>query len=568
MKEINILLTMTTLIQLLPATVVSLSTMTPNIIQQSLSSTLATHTRSFVVKCDKRLKQSISSCPSVSTEEEDLLVEIALQGNHTTPILNVVEFSGLNQEEFTVLVKTVEEAYTGTVGIEIPCNTRTAYIPITRNKSGSKENGDDLVGVVRGALGRVFRLQTNLDEDSMELLRSSISERIDHLIYETGEMLQPVLISIFNNNDDGINVDINDIIKNEILQWGLRIPIHKENNEDSNTYTANKFKKDQHDDTDNNDVEITMFTPTSQIEIDGADTQIDDDSGTTSTTFWDTSSIVVFDELVNDDLRKRLLTVVTSRGDDTNDWNDTAYGPDPNRWVRGGLQDIPDTDDNDNDDSDQGEEEEEENVVLSCWGLQPEAIEDLCYRQHDAIQEFESILTDLFPQFVVTRLPEAVYGECVSPLTANAPVAGEGDDVYDYHIDGDPLQTPPSPWTDVYGRYPNRSPGKPRFVSCIVYLNDEWNEHWGAPTRFYDTPTNESYDIFPLPGRCIIMDQDIQHTVVPPKPNLAGNIPRYSLVWKLILHPKTEHQDMMDLFSSPRSPEPLLFGSAGIRSSQ
>ncbi|OEU17784.1 hypothetical protein FRACYDRAFT_268800 [Fragilariopsis cylindrus CCMP1102] len=136
------------------------------------------------------------------------------------------------------------------------------------------------------------------------------------------------------------------------------------------------------------------------------------------------------------------------------------------------------------------------------------------------------------------------------------------------------MSTPPSPWTDVYGRYPNRSRGKPRFMSCLVYLNEEWDgDTWGAPTRFYDPPTKESYDVLPRPGRCVIMDQDIMHTVVPPN-SAAGNRPRYSFVWKLILHPKTDHQDMTNLSSSSsrvntsnnrsRSswPEPILFGSA------
>jgi len=229
--------------------------------------------------------------------------------------------------------------------------------------------------------------------------------------------------------------------------------------------------------------------------------------------------------------------------------------------MRGGLQDIPDDEIN-----------EEEIHSEGCWGLPTEAIEELCSEADtpQAIREFESILSDLFQHYVVTRLPEAVYGPCVSPLTANAPVATEDPDLYGYHIDGDPFQTPPSPWTDVYGRYPNRSRGKPRFVSCIVYLNAEWKEdEWGATTKFYDPPTDTSCEVGVKPGRCVILDQDLGHTVTLPTPE-AGNRPRYSLVWKLILHPKTEHQDMNDLsvikageIAIDRSwPEPILFGSA------
>ena len=105
--------------------------------------------------------------------------------------------------------------------------------------------------------------------------------------------------------------------------------------------------------------------------------------------------------------------------------------------------------------------------------------------------------------------------------------------------------------------------GKPRFVSCLVYLNDEWNgEEWGAPTRFLDPPTNESIDILPKPGRVVIMDQDISHTVVAPNVE-AGKRPRYSLVWKLILHPREDGQDMsLCCGRGSMWPEPIAIGSA------
>ena len=474
-----------------------------------------------------------------------------------TAILAMEAYSGLNDEEFSVLVQTVEEAYSETVGlVGVSCDT-TAI-----TTTGTKDRSDSCVVV--GALGRVLSLRTNLDEESAECLRALIAERMDHLIYGSGELRQPVLVSVRTanrENDHSIEDGVDAIIETEIKQYGLRIPVHSNNK-------INNSNKDDPVDGDGG-AETTMYTPTLRIEIDGAETHV----GDSGATFWDTSSVVVFDELVNDDLRKRLLDVVkgkdASADADADDWKDVENGPDPSRWIRGVLQDVPDTED------DKGGDDNSEEQTLSCWGLPAEAIANICFEQHDAIEEFESILTDLFPQFIVSRLPEAVYGECVSPLTANAPVAGE-DGLYDYHVDGDPLQTPPSPWTDVYGRYPNRSPGKPRFVSCLIYLNDEWDEsNWGAPTKFYDPPTNESYEVSPRPGRCVFMDQDLGHTVVPPKP-AAGKRPRYSLVWKLVLHPKTDHQDMTDLSSSPSSsspvpsrsrwPGPVLFGSAAMRS--
>ena len=106
-------------------------------------------------------------------------------------------------------------------------------------------------------------------------------------------------------------------------------------------------------------------------------------------------------------------------------------------------------------------------------------------------------------------------------------------------------------------------------MSCLIYLNDEWDgDLWGAPTRFVDVPTDDEldrkvYDVTACPGRCIIMDQDIGHTVVAPIA-AAGKRPRYSLVWKLILHPKTTGQDMKQLAGGRKSlwPETEYFGSA------
>jgi len=472
----------------------------------------------------------------------------ATQEDTSAAILTVKAHSGLSDEEFSVLVKAVEAAYSETVGlVGVSCDTAAV-------SSGSNSENNSRSDLLVGTLGRVLSVRTNLDEEIAECLRALIAEQMDHLIYGSGELRQPVLVSVRTTNEEengnksttGEDV-VSSIIENEIDQYGLRIPVHC-NDDDGIT------KKN--DSLVNEGTATEIYTPTLRIAIDGAETQIDD----SGETFWDTSSVLVFDELVNDDLRERLLEVVKGKTSVNSDWNDIENGPDPSRWVRGGLQDVPVVD------SDESSEEED---TKSCWGLPAEAIEDICFKENDAIQEFESILTDLFPQFVVSRLPEAVYGECVSPLTANAPVAGE-DGLYDYHIDGDPLQTPPSPWTDVYGRYPNRSPGKPRFVSCLVYLNEEWDgSNWGAPTTFYDPPTGDSYEVTPSPGRCVFMDQDLGHTVVPPN-DAAGKRPRYSLVWKLVLHPKTENQDMADLSPSSSSraqwPKPILFGSAAMRS--
>ncbi len=90
-------------------------------------------------------------------------------------------------------------------------------------------------------------------------------------------------------------------------------------------------------------------------------------------------------------------------------------------------------------------------------------------------------------------------------------------------------------------------------------MNDDWSEELGAPTQFYDPPTEEIYEVTPFPGRLCIMDQDVTHSVVAPN-EIAGKLPRYSLVWKLILHPKKEMQSM----KFPVGKSVVKIGSASI----
>ena len=59
---------------------------------------------------------------------------------------------------------------------------------------------------------------------------------------------------------------------------------------------------------------------------------------------------------------------------------------------------------------------------------------------------------------------------------------------------------------------------------------------WGASTYFLDPPTGEMVEVQPAPGRVVIMDQDVTHTVSAPSRE-AGGRPRYSLVWKLAVFP-------------------------------
>ena len=174
------------------------------------------------------------------------------------------------------------------------------------------------------------------------------------------------------------------------------------------------------------------------------------------------------------------------------------------------------------------------------WGLVPSRLAKLCDRDAppEALVELQTRLDAWLrplnaPGLVLSLLPEAALGDAVAPVAANAPVHG---DRYDYHVDADPALLPPGPFADYHSRYPNRAPGRPRFVSALCYLAPDWPPEFGAPTRFLDPPTGETLDVAPEPGRVVFLDQDISHTVVAPAA-AARDRPRYSLVLKLVLHP-------------------------------
>jgi hypothetical protein len=123
-----------------------------------------------------------------------------------------------------------------------------------------------------------------------------------------------------------------------------------------------------------------------------------------------------------------------------------------------------------------------------------------------------------------------------TPIVANAPQAGER---FSRHIDGDPSVLIPSPFADLHGAYPNRTPGRPRLASALVYLNSVWDaEAWGAPTALYDPPTGCQVRVRPSPGRVLLLDQDLTHAVTAPEAAAGERRARYSLVWKLALYPR------------------------------
>jgi hypothetical protein len=487
-------------------------------------------------RCHSFSSQKPSSAHIYDSKSSREAIANDILNNNSFISVTAVAACGLQDNEASLVLEAIRDAfihfpkeYLDDFDVEFQYDVETMYI-MTKPLQAE---------IIPGALGRVLLLKTNLlgegkfneEEESsiVEIFQFVIAEKMDQLLYNEKQPLlkQPILISIdpnthvnnLGNNNTRIEHALVNVIKEQVDRYEMRHPI--------STSNERYIEKESN------------FVPQIQVEMDGA--YVKDDYS--SEQVWDTSSILVFDDLVSNDLRKRLLDVTLGGNDD---WDDITQGPNPDRWVKGGLIDIPD------------EDSEESPVPSSSWGLSDECIEEICFQQHHAIQEFEMILTQLFPQFVVTRLPEAVFGSCVSPLTANAPTFG---DKFEYHIDADPKLTPPSPWTDVFGRYPNRIRGKPRFMSCLLYLNDHWKQEWGAPTRFWDLPTNKKYEVVPRPGRCVLMDQDCTHTVVAPKEK-AEMQPRYSLVWKLILHPRLAHQNMTNLKENRKWPHPILFGSA------
>lgn len=291
------------------------------------------------------------------------------------------------------------------------------------------------------------------------------------------------------------------------------------------------------------------------------------DGATLSDGRWDVSAAVAVDGLVDEPLRAALLALLHSPG-----W-DPERGADPQAWSAGALSDLP---------VEAGSEPASEEGPAthrgSGLGLQHDALRRLCQEELDedededgktpqAVVELQTRLAAFFDAanaeaggVTSCRMPASTLGDGVTPLAANAPCAADGD-TFAQHIDADPSLLPPSPWTDAFGRFPNRSPGRPRFVTALVYLSPEWRwPEWGAPTRMLDPPTQSILEAAPAPGRVLLMDQDVTHSVTAPRP-AAGVRPRYSLVLKLVLHP-APGTGAVPRISLPRWGEPAAFGSA------
>lgn len=56
--------------------------------------------------------------------------------------------------------------------------------------------------------------------------------------------------------------------------------------------------------------------------------------------------------------------------------------------------------------------------------------------------------------------------------------------------------------------YYNREPGKPRFVTLVLYLNDEWGEELHAETLLVDPTAHAGLFVRPTPGRCVCASKE------------------------------------------------------------
>ena len=143
--------------------------------------------------------------------------------------------------------------------------------------------------------------------------------------------------------------------------------------------------------------------------------------------------------------------------------------------------------------------------------------------------------------------------------------ACDAESEFKYHIDGDPAISlhRDSPYVKEYGMHSNRDSRKPRFVSLLVYLNDEWDMTWNGETKFLDNNTGIGLCVSPKPGRIVIFDSDILHSAS--STTRDAKEARFSLVMKLLALPRrrcrreNDNNKNIDLLRLDRN---LGFGSS------
>eukprot|EP00658_Telonema_sp_P-2_P006618 TRINITY_DN12501_c0_g1_i3.p1 TRINITY_DN12501_c0_g1~~TRINITY_DN12501_c0_g1_i3.p1 ORF type:complete len:385 (+),score=90.56 TRINITY_DN12501_c0_g1_i3:231-1385(+) len=230
----------------------------------------------------------------------------------------------------------------------------------------------------------------------------------------------------------------------------------------------------------------------------------------------DVSRVVVFDGMFGEDERRQIFKTLLGPGG-----SEAHPCPPVDRWQLSVCDD---------------------GAGKPTWGPNAEVLEQLL--SNPGVIEIQSRLAKLYPQYTVAHIPAVDlttggHEIMAHRMVANAPLA---DESFDWHIDADPALLPDSPFVTRHGRYPNRQPGKPLFVSLIVYLNAEWLRSWGAETMFLDLESDAGFMVLPKAGRAVLMEQDMTHRIC--APSAAAGRPRYSLVWKLVFLPKEKESAM------------------------
>lgn len=173
------------------------------------------------------------------------------------------------------------------------------------------------------------------------------------------------------------------------------------------------------------------------------------------------------------------------------------------------------------------------------WGLRPGRMAEL--KTAPAARELHARLRALYPRYDLAHMPAVVAPSAAdggrsratcAQFVGNAAVPG---DSYRWHVDADPAALDPAA-TGGLGGHVNGSARRPLFVSLLVYLNAEWRACWDGETLFRDPETSAGVLVQPLPGRAILMVQDVSHRASPP--SASAPQPRYSLVWKLLFVPR------------------------------
>jgi hypothetical protein len=212
-------------------------------------------------------------------------------------------------------------------------------------------------------------------------------------------------------------------------------------------------------------------------------------------------NLIVLDSFFGEKERVELLDFITE-----SNW-DHKQGPPEKKWERltsDGI-DLPKT-----------------------WGVKDEILAALATGTPPAIVEIGSRMTKLYPNYhVVPQPPNDWFVDSQSSessysceqFVANAAVHG---DSFRWHVDADPDSFPKSRWVDFYGNYVNHEPGKPLFVSLLLYLDKFWPRNFDAETLFLDDETETGVFVRPKAYRAVLMDQDVLHRLSAPSSKVVA----------------------------------------------